>query len=346
MIELDDLILIQDTISKTSDLKEKEKVFEEHGIHSEVEFEELKEKFLENLIFNENIANMGENASEYFQKLIQLYGEKELADYGKTEPLYKDNDPYNMYSDYEEYEESYDEDEGKYEDDFYFRDGISSEKEENDYDIEEYEANDDSEIHVSYVHTLYDFVTGKEDELINVASTKHLKAALLASKLRTLNELDVGSIFETFIEYSEELSKYGKLDKMCYTDEYGLVDEKATLFDFANLPILNDKNFYMYLVKNNDETLISIDKLLEYLDPEIVNEQFINNLKKARETKKYEYQNDETNSKSEENINDELLAWHEGKEKTLASLEQEEKKISEAEALIEQQNKGQNIGDE
>ena len=57
------------------------------------------------------------------------------------------------------------------------------------------------------------------------------------------------------------------------------------------------------------------------------------------------YRNEETNNRRDESIDGELRAWLEGKEKTLTSLEKEEKKISEAEQLIDMQKDGQNKGE-
>ena len=191
-------------------------------------------------------------------------------------------------------------------------------------------------------HTLHDFIQGKEDQLVGIASTQPLKTALLASKLRTIDEVDM-DVSAAINEYSEETYKYGK--NYCYNDEYGIPDTRGTLLNLAVLPILEDRNFYMYLVKHIDETQLPIKNLVAYIDPEFINEQFINDLKKARETKTYEYQNEETNNRRDESIDGELIAWLEGKEKTLTSLEKEEKKISEAEQLIDMQKDGQNKGE-
>lgn len=312
--------------------QQENKVLETTGASSTSEFYELEEKFLENLIFNEDIANVGESPEEYFKKLIQLYGEEELAHYSRYAPVYKENDPDNIYENYyDEYEESYEDNlEESYEEDF---DGL---------EIHEKLANDDSTVYFAYPHTLHDFIQGKEDQLVGIASTQSLKTALLASKLRTIDEVDM-DVSAAINEYSEETYKYGK--NYCYNDEYGIPDTRGTLLNLAVLPILEDRNFYMYLVKHIDETQLPIKNLVAYIDPEFINEQFINDLKKARETKTYEYQNEETNNRRDESIDGELIAWLEGKEKTLTSLEKEEKKISEEEQLIDMQKDGQNKGE-
>lgn len=312
--------------------QQENKVLETTGASSTFEFYELEEKFLENLIFNEDIANVGESPEEYFKKLIQLYGEEELAYYSMYAPAYKENDPDNIYAYYyDEYEESYEDDlEESYEEDF------------DVFGTHEKLADDDSTMHFAYPHTLHDFIQGKEDQLIGIATTKPLKTALLVSKLRTIDDVD-WDVRDVLNDYSEEAYKYGK--NYWLNDESGIIDTENTLLNLAILPILEDRNFYMYLVKNTDETQLTIESLVLYIDPELVNEQFINDLKNVRETKIYEYQNEEINNRRDESIEGELLSWLEGKEKTLTSLEKEEEKISEAEQLIDMQKDGQNKGE-
>ena len=52
---------------------------------NEFKFEEIKEKFLVELISTHHISEIEEDSQELFKKLIELYGEEELADFSYTE---------------------------------------------------------------------------------------------------------------------------------------------------------------------------------------------------------------------------------------------------------------------
>ena len=212
------------------------------------DFYEYKTQFLNQLVSTQHIRDVGEDPKEFFKKLIELYGEDELADFG--------------------YREYYDE---------------VADFETEDYDIEDYDIDDNSRL-----FTISDFVFGEEDELIELISDEDLRKELLASKLEYLykNGVDIARYIQ---EYVDAAAKHD-ISNLVYLDEYEEVDLEATLSDFASLPISQDRNFYLYLVKHLDEMGVNFETLLYYIDPNMIDEEFGTALAQVKNTKQYEYQ--------------------------------------------------------
>lgn len=282
---------------------ELDEMLESIGIDSKYEFDYKKRKYLETLVSTEHISTIGEDPEDFFKKLIELYGEKELTDFTYA------GEEMEMLSD-SEYEDEYE---------------------------EEY---DNSNSH--YTYRISDFVSGDEDKIIGLVSDTTLREVLLASKLEFMNKNGIGDVSQYIQEYVNGASEHGHND-VVFLDEYGDVDIENTLANFSILPISKDKNFYLYLVKHLDEMEVPFETLLDYIDPNMIDDEFGPELAEVSNTKQYEYQ-DKFSYKPP--VNPTLLAWLEGKEDELSSLEKEEKTISEAEALIDQQKEGQDIGEE
>ena len=289
---------------------ELDEMLESIGIGSKYEFDFEKRKYLEGLVSTEYISEIGEKPDTFFRKLIELYGEKELADFSYT------------YGGEEDFPSEYEED-------------FPSEYEEHD----NYQSDAEESY---YTYHISDFVSGDEDEIIGVVSNPTLREVLLASKLKFIDGNDRGDVTQYIQEYVEGAIKKGHND-MAFLDEYGGIDIEETLANFSNLPISKDKNFYLYLAKHLDEMNLSSETLLKYIDPDMVDENFTMTYNNVVNSRKYEY-TDEFSYSHKITSSKDLVEWLEGKDKELSILEKEEKTISEAEALIEQQKDGQDIG--
>lgn len=224
--------------------------FQEGKHLSLFDFYEYKTRFLNQLVSTQHIRDVGEEPKEFFKKLIELYGEDELADFG-----------YREYSD----------EVADFETEEYIE----------DYDIYDIDNN-------SRLFTISDFVFGEEDELIELISDEDLRKELLASKLEYLykNGVDIARYIQ---EYVDAAAKHD-ISNLVYLDEYEEVDLEATLSDFASLPISQDRNFYLYLVKHLDEMGVNFETLLDYIDPNMIDEEFGTVLAQVKNTKQYEYQ--------------------------------------------------------
>lgn len=224
--------------------------FQEGKHLSLFDFYEYKTRFLNQLVSTQHIRDVGEEPKEFFKKLIELYGEDELADFG-----------YREYSD----------EVADFETEEYIE----------DYDIYDIDNN-------SRLFTISDFVFGEEDELIELISDEDLRKELLASKLEYLykNGVDIAQYIQ---EYVDAAAKHD-ISNLVYLDEYEEVDLEATLSDFASLPISQDRNFYLYLVKHLDEMGVNFETLLDYIDPNMIDEEFGTALAQVKNTKQYEYQ--------------------------------------------------------
>ena len=273
------------------------------------DFDTVKTEFLENLISTSHISHTGEDPVEYFTKLAYLYGEKELGSFSYTDydPQYSKLDPETNYN-------------GIYE-------------ENADYYTE----------FPSKTFTILDFVYGEEDKVIVMATDEVLRRQLLGSKLKGLQEKGI-DISKYIKEYANDVVKNNN-DITVVLDETGEVDTNETIANFANLPISQDKNFYLYLATHLDEIEMPFETFLEYIDPNIIDSNFGPDLCNARNTNHYEYKEEYAYIRP---INPELLEWLRGREEKLSQLEAEEKTISETESLIEEQKgkEGQDIGEE
>ena len=119
-------------------------------------------------------------------------------------------------------------------------------------------------------------------------SDEDLRKELLASKLKYLykNGVDIAQYIQ---EYVDDAAKHD-ISNLVYLDEYEEVDLEATLSDFASLPISQDRNFYLYIVKHLDEMGVNFETLLDYIDPNMIDEEFGTALAQVKNTKQYEYQ--------------------------------------------------------
>lgn len=291
---------------------ELDEMLESIGIGSKYEFDFEKRKYLEYLVSTEYISTIGEKPDTFFEKLIELYGEKELANFS--------------YTGYEEYFPSeYEEDE--------------------DYeDYEDYDSYQSDEEGSYYTHRISDFVSGDEDKIIGLVSDPTLREVLLASKLEFIDGNGRGDVIQYIQEYVDGATKKGhNHNDMVFLDKYGGIDIEETLANFSILPISKDKNFYLYLAKHLDEMKLPSETLLKYINPDMIDEKFTKTYNEVVNSRKYEY-TDEFSSSPKITSRKDLIEWLEGKEKELSVLEKEEKTISETEALIDQQKDGQDIG--
>lgn len=281
---------------------ELEELLKSIGIDSKYEFEDKKRKYLGSLVSTEYISTIGEDPEDFFKKLIELYGEKELADFtyaGEEMEMLYDSD----------YEEDYD-------------NSISH-----------------------YTYRISDFVSGDEDKIIGLVSDTTLREVLLASKLKFMNTNGIGDVAQYIREYVNGASEHGHND-VVFLDEYGDVDIEDILANFSILPISKDKNFYLYLAKYLDEMQLSFETLLDYIDPDMVDQEFGLTLANVINSKQQYGYSDDFSYSSKTSTDRALIEWLEGKEEELSALEKEQKTISEAEALIDQQKEGQDIGEE
>ena len=246
MINPADIEQYKKCATEYAQLNERLENFQEGKHLSLFDFYEYKTQFLNQLVSTQHIRDVGEEPKEFFKKLIELYGEDELADFG--------------------YREYYD-----YIDDFETKEYIE------DYDID---TN-------SRLFTISDFVFGEEDKVIELISDEDLRKELLASKLEYLykNGVDIAKYIQ---EYVDAAAKHD-ISNLVYLDEYEEVDLEATLSDFASLPISQDRNFYLYLVKHLDEMGVNFETLLDYIDPNMIDEEFGTALAQVNNTKQYEY---------------------------------------------------------
>ncbi len=333
MASLDDLIEIQDIFLQRAECgqildearrEELQNVYDENyaryneldkKLHEMLEqagldydFETEKREFLENLVSTSHINLAGEDPAIYFEKLVSVYGERELANFSYTDygSQYSELDP----------ETNYD---GMYE-------------ENNDYYTE----------FPSKTFTILDFMYGEEDKVIERVSDEVLRRQLLGSKLKVLQEKGI-DIAQYIKDYASSVAKNNS-DITVVFDEMGEVNINETLENFANLPISQDKNFYLYLATQLDEMEMPFETFLDYVDPNMMDSEFGPEICNARNTKQYEYQKEFAYRKP---IDPALLAWLRGKDDELTSLEAEEKTITETEALIEKQTEkeGQDIGE-
>lgn len=285
---------------------ELDEMLESIGIDSKYEFDDKTRKYLESLVSTEHISTIGEAPEHFLKKLIELYGEKELAHFtytvGEMEMLYDSEHE-------DEYEEDY-----------------------------------DSNSHYIY-YTISDFVSGDEDKIIGLVSDTTLRKVLLASKLKFMNTNGIGDVAQYIREYANGASEHGHND-VVFLDEYGDVDIEDTLANFSILSISKDKNFYLYLAKYLDEMQLSFETLLDYIDPDMVDQEFGLALADVINTKQQYGYLDNFSYSPKTSTNRALIEWLEGKEEELSALEKEQKTISEAEALIDQQKEGQDIGEE
>lgn len=278
------------------------------GIDSKYEFGDKKRKYLETLVSTEHISTMGEEPEDFFKKLIELYGEKELAAFTYTvEEMLYDSEYEDEYGD--EYEEDYD------------------------------NANS------NYTYRISNFVSGDENKIIGLVSDTTLREVLLASKLKFMITNDIGDVVQYIQEYVDGASEHGH-NNVAFLDEYGGVDIETTLANFSILPISKDKNFYLYLAKYLDEMELSFETLLDYIDPDMVDQDFGITLTDVLNTKQQYGYFDDFSYSPKTPTDRALIEWLEVKEEELSALEKEQKTILEAEALIDQQKEGQDIGEE
>ena len=301
-----------------------ENMLEQKGINSSGVFDfdfDVKQKWLGELISKNHISQMEEEPSDYFKKLIQLFGEKELANFSYM----IDEDGNGLsYDDMEEdvIEEDYD-DEIDYSDDDEYDNSDSS-----DYSGQAY-----SKIDIS------NFIYGEEDKIVRIAKTDELRSKLFASKLSFMNTSGIGDIYSCFEEYAEQAKKYNTFDSVFY-DEDGYIDYDDTLNNFGILPISDDKNFYLYIMKHKDEMQIPFGTLIQYIKGKLLKDaDFVLAMEEVDRNGEYNYNFKYAYSPDMIKI---LAQKAEEKRK----LTEEERKISEAEALIQKQNEGQNIGEE
>ena len=301
-----------------------EDMLEQKGIDPSGVFDfdfDVKHKWLGELISNNHISQMAEEPSAYFKKLIQLFGEKELADFSYMIDLdgnglsYEDMEEETIQEDYD--------DEIDYSDDYEYDDSDSSE-----YSGQEY-----SKVDISH------FIFGEEDKIVRTAKTDELRSKLFASKLSFMKSNGIGDIYSCFEEYDEQAKKYNTHDSMFY-DEYGFIDYDDTLNNFGILPLSNDRNFYLYILKHKDEMQIPFETLIQYIKGTLMKDaDFVSAMEEVNEKGEYSY--NPKYAYSPDMLK--LLAQKAAEKKQLT---EEERKISEAEALIEKQNEGQNIGEE
>lgn len=275
---------------------ELDEMLETIGVDSKYDFDHEKKKYLENLVSTEHISKIGEEPDTFFEKLIELYGEKELADFSYT-----------------------------------------YEKEQEDYD--NYQSNIE-ESH--YTYQISDFVSGYEDKIIGLVTDTTLREVLLASKLKFMNTNGIGDVSQYIQEYVEGACKHGH-NNIAFLDEYGGVDLETTLANFSKLPISKDKNFYLYLAKHLEEMQLPFESLLEYIDQDMIDEDFLMTYDEVAHSKTYEYI-DEFSYTPKKTTDRALIEWLKGKDERLTALEREERTILEAEDLINKQKKARDIG--
>lgn len=239
-----------------------------------IDFYRYKDQFLEELVSTQHISNIGEEPQEFFKKLIELYGEKELASFSHTGTgyYYDSGEDYDIEEDY--YGEDYD---------FVEDDNLSN-------DFEEENSAQQESVHL---FTLYDFIHGHEDEIISDISSNELRKVVLSSKLKFLsNNSDKAYVKGYIQEYIDGAVLNGKqADSLIYVDEYGDVDED-TLNCFSQLPISDDKNFYLYLATHLKEMGIPFEKFIEYIPSEFFDDKFGPELANVSNTGVYTYQNE------------------------------------------------------
>lgn len=214
---------------------------------------------------------------------------------------------------YEELEEEYD-------DDMEFDDEI-------EYD------NDDSK-EPSWKKRISDFVYGEEDTIIGLVRTDKLRTALLGSKLMFIHSNGEGNTYECFDEYVEKAKEYNTYD-CAYFDDLGYIDYEDTLNNFGMLPISDDKNFYLYLLKHK---LIPSETLMQYIKKPLLKADFLKEMRSVETIGEFSYNPDYAYSP------DFFKALGQ-KKATRNSLEIEAEKIGEAEALVDKQQKGQGKGE-
>lgn len=289
-----------------------ETLSEQKGIDGFADFEyDVKRKFLGELISQSHISEMAEEPSAFFHKLIQLYGEDGLANFS-----------YDIGADGREVE--LDDREYAYDDDMEYDDDDMQYDDDMGYDNEPFWKK-----HIS------DFIYGEEDKIIGLVRTDKLRTALLGSKLMFIHTNGEGNTYECFDEYVEKAKEYNTYD-CAYFDDLGYIDYEDTLNNFGMLPISDDKNFYLYLLKHK---LIPSGTLMKYIKkPLLKDADFVLDMQTVDSTGEHNYNPDYAYSPDVFRV----LAQ---KEATLTKLESEAEKISQAEALIDEQQKGQGKGE-
>ena len=281
------------------------------GINDIYEFEETKRKYLGNLLLTEHISAMVENPEAFFKKLIELYGEKNLAQFTYL------GEETEMLDDFED-EHEYEEDEG-YEEDY-----------------------DDFNFH--YPCKISNFIFGEEDKIIGSVSDTTLRETILASKLEFMNSNGIGDISQYMQEYVDGVKGHTH-NEVAFLDEFGNIDIEDTLANFSMLPISKDKNFYLYLAKYLDEMQLPFETFLQYINPDMLDQEFRLALTDVANTKQVHGYLGNVSDLSQIETDKALLEWLEGKNERLSALENEQKIIVDAKKLIERQNDGQNKGE-
>ena len=274
-----------------------ENLSEQNGVDGFVDFEiDVKRKFLGELISQSHISEMSEEPRAFFSKLIRLFGEDELADFSYV--IGVDGNELG----YEELEEEYDNDESK--EPFWKK-------------------------HIS------DFVYGEEDTIIGLVRTDKLRTALLGSKLMFIHTNGEGNTYECFDEYVEKAKEYNTYD-CAYFDDFGYIDYEDTLNNFGMLPISDDKNFYLYLLKHK---LIPSETLMQYIKkPLLKDADFVLDMQTVASTGEFSYNPDYAYSPD-------IFKALAQKRATRNNLEIEAERLGEAEALVDKQQKGQGKGE-
>lgn len=346
-------------------------------------FEDEKINYLEHLVSELHITEMGEEPAVFFKKLIELYGEEYLSEFRY---VYREELEYPRYYDVEDMklwirerfrqeevfggepsiEEIYERFQGVTREELYEAlDGFLT-KEEIDEEIEKENLDVMDTGDITWTYTIFRFINGSEDEVIDLVSDKKLRENLLASKLMSIYRDNDSGIYyavrECFYEYVDALTKNGQatrskldydfdilstgyvMDGMLHWDDYGHAEFEDTLAEFSMWGISKDRNFYLYLAKHLDEEQLPLETFIKYIDPDMIDEEFIQELVGARNSKQYEYQD---RFAKPPQIRKAMEAGLNEKEETLKKLEDEAKEISEAETLIEKiDSKDQGIGEE
>lgn len=309
-----------------------ETLSEQKGIDGFSDFEyDVKRKFLEDLVSRSHISQMSEEPSVFFKKLIQLYGEDELANFSYIIRAdgneVGDNDWEEDYDDMEYYDREDDYDDIEH----YGRKENYDDMEFGDDDIQY----DDAPL---WRKNILDFIYGEEDKIIELVKSDNLRSILLASKLMFMDSNDVGDIRTCFEEYTEKAKDYNTCD-CAYFDDLGYIDYEDTLNNFGILPISDDKNFYLYILKHKQEMQISPGTLMQYIKSSLLKEpNFVLDMERVYSTGEYSYNPDYAYSPD-------IFKVLAQKKATRNKLESEAEKISQAEDLIYKQQKGQGKGE-
>ncbi|MCL2382999.1 MAG: hypothetical protein FWC79_02315 [Oscillospiraceae bacterium] len=202
----------------------------------ELSFIDAKDDFLSKLIRDHHIGEE-ENPQQMFKKLLELYGENHLANH--IERI------------------SYEEDED-------YEYGEDEEIEDHEYDEDEEVISEDS-VRIPFVY----YISGHEDELIDLVTDEDLKGKLLESRLQGIQRSDG---LEEYFRKRFSDGKNIELHDGTYF-EYNDPNVSNIIRDLHFLGILKDEEFYTVLLECKDDTgknIIDSDTLKKYIPVKVL----------------------------------------------------------------------------